>query len=93
MIANRQSPAYAAKDGQPIAHLNLLGGREKQNFEHLRETKDLAVAGPPKKACGSSIAQGGWPTNFERLRNKGLIDVIVRTGGTGPALRGDQPQG
>ena len=36
------------KDGPSIAHLNLLGGREKQNFEHLRETKDLAVAWPPE---------------------------------------------
>jgi hypothetical protein len=31
-----------------IIHLNSLGGREKQKFEHLRETKDLAVAWPPE---------------------------------------------
>jgi hypothetical protein len=31
-----------------IAHLNILGGREKQKFEHLRETKDLAAAWPPE---------------------------------------------
>jgi hypothetical protein len=36
------------KDGPSIAHLNLLGGREKQNFEHLRETNDLALAWPPE---------------------------------------------
>jgi hypothetical protein len=62
------------KDGPSIAHLNLLGGREKQNFEHLRETNDLALAGPPEtglriKAKGNiSTAHGGWPANFERLR-------------------------
>ncbi len=47
MIANRQSPAYALfyppakdgvlnestpKDGQPIAHLSLLGGAGKTKF-------------------------------------------------------------
>jgi hypothetical protein len=53
------------KDGRLIAHLNILGGREKQNFEHLRGTKDLTVAWSPRKACASklgrniSIAQGG----------------------------------
>ena len=55
------------KDGPSIAHLNLLGGREKQNFEHLRETNDLAVAWPPetglrikiKKAIEALHAGGG----------------------------------
>jgi hypothetical protein len=32
----------------PLVHLNSLGGREKQKFEHLREIKDLAVAWPPE---------------------------------------------
>jgi hypothetical protein len=62
------------KDGPSIAHLNLLGGREKQKFGHLRETKDLAVAWPPKTVLRIKIKKqykhctGGWPANFERLR-------------------------
>ncbi len=63
------------KDGPSIAHLNLLGGREKQKFEHLRETNDLAVAWPPEKGPEDqnqktieALHAGGWPTNFERLR-------------------------
>jgi hypothetical protein len=34
----------APQTGQPLVLLNYLGGREKQKFEHLRETKDLALA-------------------------------------------------
>jgi hypothetical protein len=36
------------KTVNPIVHLNSLGGREKQRFDHLRETKDLAAAWPPE---------------------------------------------
>jgi hypothetical protein len=63
------------KDGQLIAHLNYLGGREKQKFDHLRETKDLAVAWPPETGLRIKIRRqykhctgGVWPANFERLR-------------------------
>ena len=41
-------PHQKLKTTQHFAHLSLLGGREKQKFEHLRETKDLAVAWPPE---------------------------------------------
>jgi len=41
-------PHQKLKTTQHIAHLSLLGGREKQKFEHLRKTKDLAVAWPPE---------------------------------------------
>jgi hypothetical protein len=64
------------EDSPSISHLNLLGGREKQGIEHLRETNDLAVAWPPetglrikiKKGNGGTARGGVWPTNFERLR-------------------------
>jgi hypothetical protein len=45
LAKDRALKESSAKNGQPIVHLNLLGGREKQKFEHLRETKDLPPHG------------------------------------------------
>src|SRR5580658_7860019 len=63
-------PHQKLKTAQHIAHLSLLGGREKQKFEHLRETKDLAVAWPPETGLRIKIrgnictAHGGVAHKF-----------------------------
>ena len=80
-------PHQKLKTTQHIAHLSLLGGREKQKSEHLRETNDLAVAWPPETRLRVKIrgnicnARGGvWPTNFERLRETKDLSASLRIG-------------